>query len=137
MKKKSKKKNFKRKRKNLVKKKIKRKTFKKRSKTRRKSSKKKKSKRLKKTRTIKKTKFKTSRGIREIVIGLIRFGDKFKFSNKINFNIDKSLQSFFQGISNKIEIIKEVVQEEKDRKKKIKNQKNATRKNRSPKTIKI
>ena len=52
---------------------------------------------------------------------MLRFTDKFKF--KYNFDLDKILQNFFQGMSNRISgrinFIKKIIEEEKERKKKI------------------
>ncbi len=76
-----------------------------------KGSKKKKKKTLRKNKKSK-TKF--------IVSSLISFQEKIKSSFRININIDRSLQNFFQGISNKIIEIKKVIQEEKQRQKLIK-----------------
>ena len=39
---------------------------------------------------------------------------------RFNFNLDKSLQKFFQGISNRVSNIKKVIQEEREKQKKIK-----------------
>ena len=55
-----------------------------------------------------------------LIQGLLKFNDKFKNIFKFNFNIDQSLQSFFQGISNKISVIKTIIQEEREKQKQIK-----------------
>ena len=48
--------------------------------------------------------------------------EKLKSIFRFNFNLDKSLQNFFQGISNKISEIKEVIQEEREKQKQLKTQ---------------
>ena len=47
---------------------------------------------------------------------LIRLTDKFNFRLKFKFNLDQKLQGFFQNISNKINSFKQVIEEERDRK---------------------
>ena len=55
-----------------------------------------------------------------LIQGLLKFNDKFKNIFKFNFNIDQSLQNFFQGISNKISVIKIIIQEEREKQKQLK-----------------
>ena len=98
LKKKSRKKPLKKKNKRILKKRKKNKTRKKRSKKRLKSP--------RKTRTI--------------ILGLLKANEKLKSVFRFNFNLDQSLQNFFQGISNKISEIKEVIQEEREKQKRIK-----------------
>ena len=87
LKKKSRKKPLKKKNKRILKKRKKNKTRKKRSKNRLKSP--------RKTRTV--------------ILGLLKANEKLKSVFRFNFNLDQSLQNFFQGISNKISEIKEVI----------------------------
>ena len=98
LKKKSRKKPLKKKNKRILKKRKKNKTRKKRSKKRLKSP--------RKTRTI--------------ILGLLKANEKLKSVFRFNFNLDQSLQNFFQGISNKISEIKEVIQEEREKQKRLK-----------------
>tara|TARA_Y100000768_G_scaffold136664_1_gene101724 strand:+ start:404 stop:1591 length:1188 start_codon:yes stop_codon:yes gene_type:complete len=99
-------------------------------KRKRKSSQKKqrrKNKRIKK-RKIKKNKAKIkkikkqkkNKSTRIFVQKFLKLNDKIKNIFLFNFNIDQSLQNFFQGISDKIKDIKKVVQEERERQKKAK-----------------
>ena len=59
---------------------------------------------------------------RMVVSSILRLSDKIKTILRFNFNLDKSLQNFFQGISNRVLNIKKVIQEErvKQKQKKIK-----------------
>ena len=98
LKKKSRKKPLKKKNKRILKKRKKNKTRKKRSKKRLKSP--------RKTRTV--------------ILGLLKANEKLKSVFRFNFNLDQSLQNFFQGISNKISEIKEVIQEEREKQKRLK-----------------
>ena len=98
LKKKSRKNPLKKKNKRILKKRKKNKTRKKRSKKRLKSP--------RKTRTA--------------ILGLLKANEKLKSVFRFNFNLDQSLQNFFQGISNKISEIKEVIQEEREKQKRIK-----------------
>ena len=98
LKKKSRKKPLKKKNKRILKKRKKNKTRKKRSKKRLKSP--------RKTRTV--------------ILRLLKANEKLKSVFSFNFNLDQSLQNFFQGISNKISEIKEVIQEEREKQKRLK-----------------
>ena len=98
LKKKSRKKPLKKKNKRILKKRKKNKTRKKRSKKRLKSP--------RKTRTV--------------ILRLLKANEKLKSVFTFNFNLDQSLQNFFQGISNKISEIKEVIQEEREKQKRLK-----------------
>ena len=98
LKKKSRKKPLKKKNKRILKKRKKNKTRKKRSKKRLKSP--------RKTKTV--------------ILGLLKANEKLKSVFRFNFNLDQSLQNFFQGISNKISEIKEVIQEEREKQKRLK-----------------
>ena len=98
LKKKSRKKPLKKKNKRILKKRKKNKTRKKRSKKR----------------------FKSPRKTRTVILGLLKANEKLKSVFRFNFNLDQSLQNFFQGISNKISEIKEVIQEEREKQKHLK-----------------
>ena len=95
------------------------KTYKKKGKNKFKKSPKRKSKSaLTRKRKVKiKTKKKTQK-TRAIISGILNLSDKFKFLFK--FDIDKSLQNFFQGVTTKISNIKKIIQEEREKQKKIK-----------------
>ena len=98
LKKKSRKKPLKKKNKRILKKRKKNKTRKKRSKKR----------------------FKSPKKTRTVILGLLKANEKLKSVFRFNFNLDQSLQNFFQGISNKISEIKEVIQEEREKQKQLK-----------------
>lgn len=98
LKKKSRKKSVKKKNKRILKKRKKNKTRKKKAKKSLKSS--------KKTRTV--------------ILSLLKTSEKLKSVFRFNFNLDQSLQNFFQGISNKISEIKKVIQEEREKQKRLK-----------------
>ena len=74
-------------------------------------------KRKKKFKTKKLKFLKQSQNTKETFRKIIRFGDRFKFRVKFNFNIDRALQNFFQRISDKINAFKQVVEEEREKKK--------------------
>ena len=63
---------------------------------------------------------KSSSNTRALVQNFLKINDKFKNIFKFNFNLDQSLQNFFQGISNKVSNIKKVIQEEREKQKKLK-----------------
>ena len=70
-----------------------------------------------------KLKFKTKRKARKtraIVSSLLSLSDKLKTILSFNFNLDRSLQKFFQGISNRISNLKKVIDEERAKQRKIK-----------------
>ena len=56
---------------------------------------------------------------RMVVSGILVLSNKLKSILRFNFNLDKSLQSLFQGISNQLLNIKQVIQEERQKHKKI------------------
>ena len=121
---KKKKKKFKKKPLNLKRRKLQKlkknkKTYKKKGKNKlRKSPKRKSKSAITRKRKVKiKTKKKTQK-TRAIISGILNLSDKFKFLFKIN--IDKSLQNFFQGVTSKISNIKKIIQEEREKQKKIK-----------------
>ena len=69
-----------------------------------------------------KSKRKKIKKTRAVVLGILSLIDKIKSKLRFNFNLDKSLQNFFQGISNTVSNIKKIIQEEraKQKRKKIK-----------------
>ena len=70
-----------------------------------------------------KLKFKTKRKAqktRVIVSRLLSLSDKLKTILSFNFNLDRSLQKFFQGMSNRISNLKKVIDEERAKQRKIK-----------------
>jgi hypothetical protein len=69
-----------------------------------------------KNKLIKKSNQKT----RAFISGILRLNDKFKLLIRFNFNLDQSLQNFFNGISNKISEIKKVIIEEREKQKQLK-----------------
>ena len=89
-------------------------------KAKKKSIKKKKTKKNKiKFKRAKKT-IKSDRNTRTLVKNFLKIIDKFKNIFRLNFNLDQSLQKFFQGISNKVSNIKKVIQEEREKQKQSK-----------------
>ena len=108
------------------KKKFKKKPFKKRKKNiyKKKNSKKRNIKKIKRFQKRKKKKRKISKKpkskTRLIILNLIRMNEKIKSSIRFNFNLDRSLQNFFQSISNKISEIKKVIREEKQKQNRLK-----------------
>ena len=110
---KKKKKKKKKSKKKYLKKKVKKIFIKKRKKkiTKKRRKKKKKKNRLK----IKKKKIRSIKKTRVFVLQLLTINEKLKSIFSFKFNLDKSLQSFFQGISNKMSEIKKIIQEEKER----------------------
>ena len=63
---------------------------------------------------------KFSSNTRALVQNFLKINDRFKNIFRFNFNLDQSLQNFFQGISDKFSNIKKVIQEEKEKQKKTK-----------------
>ncbi len=70
-----------------------------------------------KTRSQIKRKTKKTRAVISSILSLI---DKLKTILRFNFNIDKSLQNFFLGMSNRISNLKKIIQEEREKQKKLK-----------------
>ena len=72
----------------------------------------------------KKPSAKITKSSKQVLLKVIRISDNIHSKLKFNFNLDKFLQNFFQGISDKInqkiDAIKTIVEEEKLRKKEIK-----------------
>ena len=84
----------------------------------------KKSKRKVKNKSKKKGKIKfakkSNQKTRAIISIFLKFNDKLKSLVKFNFNLDQSLQNFFNGISNKVSDIKKVILEEREKQKQLK-----------------
>jgi hypothetical protein len=76
-------------------------------------------KRFKKKAKIKSVK-KSNQKTRAFVSGLLRLNAKLKSLVRFNFNLDQSLQNFFNGISNKVSGIKKVIIEEREKQKHLK-----------------
>ena len=108
----------KKKKKKIIKK---RKKAKKRKKFRRKVQKKKRLKKTKRTKKSyrkirKKRKSKNRKGSKETIRKIFRLSEKFKPKIKFNFSLDQILQNFFQKIADKIDEIKQVIEEEQQKK---------------------
>ena len=67
-----------------------------------------------------KKKLKSPKKTRAVILSLLKVSEKLKSVFSFNFNLDRSLQNFFQGISNKISEIREVIQEEREKQKRLK-----------------
>ena len=63
---------------------------------------------------------KSPKKTRTVILSLLKANEKLKSVFRFNFNLDQSLQNFFQGISNRISEIKEVIQEEREKQKRLK-----------------
>ena len=87
---------------------------------RKKKRKKSKKKSLIRTKKINKISKKKTQKFKEIIRSIINFGDRLKPKISFRFNLDKSIQSFFQSISNRINSFKEVIEEEREKKRKNK-----------------
>ena len=57
---------------------------------------------------------------RKLIAGILKINENIKSKFKYNLNIDKALQNFFIGISNKFSEIKKVIQEEREKQRKAK-----------------
>ena len=114
--KKIKKRKFKKK---ALKKKVKKNIFKKNKKIPKKTRKRKIRKNKKRKNKVKK-KFKSPKKTRVVILSLLKANEKLKSVFRFNFNLDRSLQNFFQGISDKMSEIKKVIQEEREKQKRIK-----------------
>jgi len=89
------------------------------------------SKSKKKTKTKKNIFSKRPKSSKEIFRKIVRLREKFKINLKFNINIDRALQNFFNGIADKINSFKQVIEEERERKrneeiKKMKREKDET-----------
>ena len=63
---------------------------------------------------------KSNQKTRAVISSFLKFNDKLKSLIKFNFNLDQSLQNFFNGISNKVSDIKKVILEEREKQKQFK-----------------
>jgi len=63
---------------------------------------------------------KSNQKTRAVISSFLKFNDKLKSLVKFNFNLDQSLQNFFNGISNKVSDIKKVILEEREKQKQFK-----------------
>ena len=63
------------------------------------------------------SKRKKTQKTRMVVSSILSLSDKIKSMLRFNFNLDRSLQNFFQGISNRVLNIKKVIQEEREKQK--------------------
>ncbi len=70
--------------------------------------------------SFKRSKRKKTQKTRVVISSLLNLSDKIKSMLIFNLNIDRSLQNFFQGISNRISNIKKVIQEERAKQKRQK-----------------
>ncbi len=70
--------------------------------------------------SAKKKSLKKNQKTRAIVLGFLKLNDKIKSLIRFNFNLDKSLQNFFIGVSNKVSDIKDVIMEEREKQKQLK-----------------
>ena len=76
---------------------------------------------LKKNKTkFRRSKRKKKQKTRAVISSILSLSDKVKSMLRFNLNLDRSLQNFFQGISNRVSNIKKVIQEEREKQKKIK-----------------
>ena len=66
------------------------------------------------------SKRKKTQKTRMVVSSILSLSDKIKSMLIFNFNLDKSLQNFFQGISNRVSNIRKVIQEEREKQKREK-----------------
>ena len=107
-------------RKKARKKKVKKNIFKKKNKKIPKKTRKRKIRKNKKRKNKVKKKFKSPKKTRAVILSLLKANEKLKSVFRFNFNLDRSLQNFFQGISDKISEIKKVIQEEREKQKRIK-----------------
>ena len=115
--KKIKKRKFKKK---ALKKKVKKNIFKKKNKKIPKKTRKRKIRKNKKRKNKVKKKFRSPKKTRVVILSLLKANEKLKSVFRFNFNLDRSLQNFFQGISDKMSEIKKVIQEEREKQKRIK-----------------
>ena len=104
--------------KRYLKKKVRKVSLKKKNK---KLSKKKRKNKVKKNKVKKRSK--SPKKTRAVILSLFKANEKLKSVFRFNFNLDRSLQNFFQGISNKILEVKKVIQEEREKQKRLKIQK--------------
>jgi hypothetical protein len=74
---------------------------------------------IKRNLKLKSTKLNTQK-TRAIVSSLLRLSDKFKSIFRFNLNLDRTLQTFFINMSDKVSGIKKIILEEREKQKKIK-----------------
>ncbi len=67
-----------------------------------------------------KSKRKKIQKTRAVVSGILSLSNKIKGILRFNFNLDQTLQNFFQKLSNRFSNIKKVIQEEREKQKQIK-----------------
>ena len=67
-----------------------------------------------------KKKFKNPNKTRKLIAGILKINENIKSKLKFNFNIDKALQNFFIGVSQKFSDIKKIIQEEREKQRKAK-----------------
>ena len=67
-----------------------------------------------------KKKIKSKSITKKTILYLLNLNQKLALPFRFNFDLDKSLQNFFQGISNKVLEIKKVIQDERAKQKKLK-----------------
>ncbi len=115
--KKNKKKKLKRK---FLRKKVKKVSFNKKNKKPLKKRRKNKSRKKKARKRFKSRLSNNNKKTRAIVSGFLKLNDKIKSLIKFNFNLDKSLQNFFIGVSNRVSNIKKIIIEEREKQKQIK-----------------
>ncbi len=116
--KKRKKKKKRKSRKRYSKKRIKKFSFKK--KNIKKARKKRRKRSIKRRKKIIKRKLRSKKKTRRLILSFLNLNEKLKSSLRFDFNLDRSLQNFFQGISNKLSEIKKIIQEEREKQKYIK-----------------
>ena len=63
---------------------------------------------------------KKTKKTRAVISSILSLSDKLKTILRFNFNIDKFLQNFFLGMSNRISNLKKIIQEEREKQKKLK-----------------
>ena len=80
----------------------------------------KKRKKKKARKKIRKKRIKSVKKTRILILSLLKANEKIRSAFKFNFNLDQSLQNFFQGISNKISEVRKVIQDEREKQKRIK-----------------
>ena len=77
-------------------------------------------KKKKKKSPVPKKRAKSRKKTRSIILQILKLNEKLRSVFRFNLNLDKSLQSFFQGITDKFSEIRKVIQEEKAKQKKLK-----------------
>ena len=71
----------------------------------------------KKSKKVLKKTVKTSKTLRYFIVKILKITDIFKIDIKVLFQLDRFLLNFFKGISHKLNQIKKIVDEERERKK--------------------